>query len=157
LSGYYRRFIEGFSKIAKPLTKLIQKNVKFEWEEKEESAFQLLKQKLCSAPILSLLEGAENFVVYCDASHKGVGVVLMQKDKVIAYASQQLKTHEKNYTTYDLELGVHILDQKELNMSQLRWIELMSDYDYEIFYHPEKGNVVVDALSRKEWIKTLRV
>ncbi|GJV36372.1 putative reverse transcriptase domain-containing protein [Tanacetum coccineum] len=91
---------------------MIQKNVKFEWEEKEESAFQLLKQNLCSAPILSLLEGAENFVVYCDASHKGVGVVLMQKDKVIAYASQQLKTHEKNYTTYDLELGVVVFALK---------------------------------------------
>ncbi|GJX45760.1 putative reverse transcriptase domain-containing protein [Tanacetum coccineum] len=115
LSDYYRRFIEGFSKIAKPLTKLIQKNVKFEWEEKEESAFQLLKQKLCSAPILSLLEGAENFVVYCDASHKGVGVVLMQKDKVIAYASQQLKTHEKNYTTYDLELGVCMFSHPDIS------------------------------------------
>ncbi|GKC41499.1 putative reverse transcriptase domain-containing protein [Tanacetum coccineum] len=131
--------------IAKPITKLTQKSVKFDWGEKEKAAFQLLKQKLCSAPILALPEDSENFVVYCDASHKGLGVVLMQKEKVIAYASRQLKIHKKNYTTHDLELGVvvfalkmwrhylygtkcvvftdhkslqHILDQKELNMRQ---------------------------------------
>ncbi|GJX21348.1 putative nucleotidyltransferase, ribonuclease H [Tanacetum coccineum] len=147
LAGYYPRFIEGFSEIAKPMTKLTQKSVKFNWGEKEETAFQTLKQKLCSAPILALPEGSENFVVYCDASHKGLGAVLMQKQKVIAYASRQLKIHEKNYTTHDLELGVvvfalkmwrhylygtkyvvftdhkslqHILDQKELNMMQRR-------------------------------------
>ncbi|GJW14067.1 putative reverse transcriptase domain-containing protein [Tanacetum coccineum] len=91
LAGYYRRFIEGFSKIARPMTKLTQKSVKFEWGEKAEAAFQLLKQKLCSAPILALPEGSENFVVYCDASHKGLGAVLMQREKVIAYASRQLK------------------------------------------------------------------
>ncbi|GJY81511.1 putative reverse transcriptase domain-containing protein [Tanacetum coccineum] len=91
LAGYYRRFIEGFSKIARPMTKLTQKSVKFEWGEKAEAAFQLLKQKLCSAPILALPEGNENFVVYCDASHKGLGAVLMQREKVIAYASRQLK------------------------------------------------------------------
>ncbi|GJS26735.1 putative reverse transcriptase domain-containing protein [Tanacetum coccineum] len=105
LAGYYRRFIEGFSKIAKPMTKLTQKNVKFDWGEKEEAAFQLIKQKLCSAPILSLPKVSENFIVYCDASHKGLGAVLMQNEKVIAYASRQLKIHEKNYTTHDLELG----------------------------------------------------
>ncbi|GJX20799.1 putative reverse transcriptase domain-containing protein [Tanacetum coccineum] len=82
LAGYYRRFIEGFSKISKPMTKLTQKSVKFNWGEKEETAFQTLKQKLCSAPILALPEGSENFVVYCDASHKGLGAVLMQKEKV---------------------------------------------------------------------------
>ncbi|GKB30115.1 putative reverse transcriptase domain-containing protein [Tanacetum coccineum] len=87
------------------MTKLTQKSVKFNWGEKEETAFQTLKQKLCSAPILALPEGSENFVVYCDASHKGLGAVLMQKEKVIAYASRQLKVHEKNYTTHDLELG----------------------------------------------------
>ncbi|GKE47075.1 putative reverse transcriptase domain-containing protein [Tanacetum coccineum] len=124
--------------------------------DKEEAAFQLLKQKLCSAPILTLHEGAENFIVYCDASHKGLGAVLMQNEKVIAYASRLLKIHEKNYTTHDLELGAvvfalkiwrhylygtkctvftnhkslqHILDQKELNMRQCRWLELLSDYD----------------------------
>ncbi|GKB01869.1 putative reverse transcriptase domain-containing protein [Tanacetum coccineum] len=152
LAGYYRRFIEGFSKIAKPMTKLTQKNVKFDWGEKEEAAFQLIKQKLCSAPILALPKGSENFIVYCDASHKGLGAVLMQNEKVIAYASRQLKIHEKNYTTHDLELGAvvfalklwrhylygtrctvftdhkslqHILDQKELNMRQWRWLELL--------------------------------
>ncbi|GJS38266.1 putative reverse transcriptase domain-containing protein [Tanacetum coccineum] len=79
LDGYYRRFIEGFSKIAKSMTKLTQKNVKFDWGEKEEAAFQLIKQKLCSAPILALPKGSENFIVYCDVSHKGLGVVLLQK------------------------------------------------------------------------------
>ncbi|GJZ64197.1 putative reverse transcriptase domain-containing protein [Tanacetum coccineum] len=112
LAGYYRRFIKGFSKIAKPMTKLTQKRVKFNWGEKEETAFQTLKQRLCSAPILALPEGSENFVVYCDASHKGLGVVLMQKEKFIAYASRQLKIHEKNYTTYDLELGVVVFALK---------------------------------------------
>ncbi|GJR79943.1 putative reverse transcriptase domain-containing protein [Tanacetum coccineum] len=112
LAGYYRRFIEGFSKISKPMTKLTQKSVKFNWGEKEETAFQTLKQKLCSAPILALPEGSENFVVYCDASHKGLGAVLMQKEKVIAYASRQLKIHEKNYTTHDLELGAVVFALK---------------------------------------------
>nr|GEV90828.1 reverse transcriptase domain-containing protein [Tanacetum cinerariifolium] len=105
LAGYYKRFIKGFSKIAKSMTKLTQKNVKFDWGEKEKAAFQLIKQKLCSAPILALPKGSENFIVYCDASHKGLGAVLMQIKKVIAYASRQLKIHEKNYTTHDLELG----------------------------------------------------
>ncbi|GKB15572.1 putative reverse transcriptase domain-containing protein [Tanacetum coccineum] len=154
--------IEGFSKIAKSMTKLTQKGIKFDWGEKEENAFQLIKQKLCSAPILALPEGSKDFVVYYDASHKGLGVVLMQREKVIAYASRQLKIHEKNYTTHDLELGSvvfalkiwrhylygtkctvftdhkslqHILDQKELNMRQ----------------H------LADALSRKERIEPLRV
>ncbi|GJY07621.1 putative reverse transcriptase domain-containing protein [Tanacetum coccineum] len=176
LAGYYRRFIEGFSKIAKPMTKLTQKKVAFEWGDKQEAAFQTLKHKLCSAPILALPQGAENFIVYCDASHKGLGAVLMQNKKVIAYASRQLKIHEKNYTTHDLELGAvvfalkiwrhylygtkctvftdhkslqQILDQKELNMWQRRWLELLSDYDCEIRYHPGKANVVADALSRK--------
>nr|GFB75572.1 reverse transcriptase domain-containing protein [Tanacetum cinerariifolium] len=105
LDGYYQRFIEGFSKIAKSMTKLTQKAIKFDWGEKEENAFQLIKKKLCSAPILALPEGSEDFVVYCDASHKGLGAVLMQREKVIAYASRQLKVHERNYTTHDLELG----------------------------------------------------
>ncbi|GJS89391.1 putative reverse transcriptase domain-containing protein, partial [Tanacetum coccineum] len=112
LAGYYRRFIEGFSKIAKPMTKLTQKNVKFDWTEKAEAAFQLLKEKLCSAPILSLPEGSENFMVYCDASRKGLGAVLKQKETVIAYASRQLKIHEKNYTTHDLELGAVVFALK---------------------------------------------
>ncbi|GJQ89784.1 putative reverse transcriptase domain-containing protein [Tanacetum coccineum] len=184
LAGYYRRFIEGFSKIAKSMTKLTQKGIKFDWGEKEENAFQLIKHKLCSAPILALPEGSEEFVVYCDASYKGLGAVLMQREKVIAYASRQLKIHEKNYTTHDLELGSvvfalkiwrhylygtkctvftdhkslqHILDQKELNMRQRRWLELLSDYDCDIRYHPGKANVVADALIRKERIEPLRV
>nr|GEX69292.1 putative reverse transcriptase domain-containing protein [Tanacetum cinerariifolium] len=152
LAVYYRRFIEGFSKIAKPMTKLTQKKVMFEWGDKQEATFQLLKHKLCSAPILALPEGSEYFIVYCDASNKGLGAVLMQREKVISYASRQLKTHEKNYTTHDLELGVVVfaLDQKELSMRQRRWLELLSDYDCDIHYHPWKANVVADALSRKE-------
>ncbi|GKD00533.1 putative reverse transcriptase domain-containing protein [Tanacetum coccineum] len=137
-----------------------------------------------SAPILALPEGSENFVVYCDASHKGLGTVLMQRKNVIDYVSRQLKVHEKNYTTHDLELGAvvfslkmwrhylygtkcvvftdhksvqHILDQKELNMRQRRWLKFLSDYDCEIRYHPGKANVVADTLSRKERNKQLRV
>ncbi|GJQ92594.1 putative reverse transcriptase domain-containing protein [Tanacetum coccineum] len=177
LAGYYRRFIEGFSKIAKPLTKLTQKKVKFDWGDKEEAAFQLLKQKLCNAPILALPDGSKDFISNYDASIKGLGVVLMQREKVIAYASHQLKIHEKNYTTHDLELGAvlfalkiwrhylygtkcmvftdhkslqHILNQKELNMRQRRWLELLSDYDCDIRYHMRKANLLADALSRKE-------
>ncbi|GJV90234.1 putative reverse transcriptase domain-containing protein [Tanacetum coccineum] len=146
LAGYYRRFIEGFSKIAKPMTKLTQKKVKFVWGDKQEAAFQLLKQKLCSAPILALPEVSKDFIAYCDASIKGLGAMLMQRERVIAYASRQLKIHEKNYTTHDLELGA----VKELNMRQRCWLELISDYDCEIRYHPGKANVVADALSRKE-------
>ncbi|GKB26797.1 reverse transcriptase domain-containing protein [Tanacetum coccineum] len=146
LAGYYRRFIQGFSKIAKPLTKLTQKNKKYIWEKDQETAFQLLKQKLYEALILALPEGNDDFVIYCDASLQGLGAVLMQKEKVIAYASRQLKPHEENYTTHDLELGA----VKELNMRQRRWLELLADYDCEIRYHPGKANVVADALSRKE-------
>ncbi|GJZ30121.1 putative reverse transcriptase domain-containing protein [Tanacetum coccineum] len=112
------------------------------------------------APILALPEGSEDFVVYCDASLKGYGAVLMQREKVIAYASRQLRTHEENYTTHDFRNMAclqYILDQKELNMRQRRWIELLSDYDCEIRYHPGKANVVADALSRKEREKPLRV
>nr|GEZ72849.1 putative reverse transcriptase domain-containing protein [Tanacetum cinerariifolium] len=118
----------------------------------------MLKQKLRSAPILDLPKGSENFLVYYDAFHKGLGAVLMQKDKVIAYASRQLKIHEKNYTTHDLELGSfqHILYHEELNMRQRRWLELLSDYEDEIRYHPRKANMVADALSQKEWNKPLR-
>ncbi|GKA86835.1 putative reverse transcriptase domain-containing protein [Tanacetum coccineum] len=147
--------------------------------DKQEAAFQLLKQKLCSAPILALPEGSEDFVVYCDVSNKGLGVVLIASLRaiVISYASCQLEIHEKNYTTYDLELRSvvfslklwrhylygtkctmftdhkslqHILNQKELNMRQCRWLELLSDYDCEICYHPGNANVVANALSRKE-------
>ncbi|GKE26858.1 putative reverse transcriptase domain-containing protein [Tanacetum coccineum] len=102
----------GFSKIAKLMTKLTQKKVKFEWGDKQETTFQLLKQKLCSAPILALPEGSEDFIIYSDASIKGLGVVLMQREKVIAYVSSQLKIHEKNYTTHDLELRTVVFSLK---------------------------------------------
>ncbi|GJX01244.1 putative reverse transcriptase domain-containing protein [Tanacetum coccineum] len=175
---------QGFSKISKPMTKLTQKKVMFEWGDKQETVFQLIKQKLCSAPILALPEGSEDFIVYCDASKKGLGTVLMQREKVIAYASRQLKIHKKNYMTHDLELGAivfslklwrhylyetkctvfmdhkslqHILNQKELNMRQHRWLELLSNYDCEIRYHMGKANVVAVTLSRKEREPPLRV
>ncbi|GKC87580.1 putative reverse transcriptase domain-containing protein [Tanacetum coccineum] len=152
--------------------------------EEQESAFQLLKQKLCEAPILALPERNDDFVVCCDASLQGLGVVLMQREQVIAYASRQLKPHEENYTTHDPELGAvvfalkirrhylygtkctvftdhksvqHILRQKELNMRECRSLELLADYDYEICYRPGKANVVVDALSQKKQIKPLQV
>ncbi|GJR51438.1 putative reverse transcriptase domain-containing protein [Tanacetum coccineum] len=112
LAGYYRRFIENFSKIAKSLTILTQKSKTFDWGEEQELAFQTLKDKLCNAPVLALLDGPEDFVVYYDASKIGLGYVLMQRGKVIAYASRQLKIHEKNYTTHDLELGVVVFALK---------------------------------------------
>ncbi|GJS47585.1 putative reverse transcriptase domain-containing protein [Tanacetum coccineum] len=112
LAGYYRRFIANFSKIAKPLTLLTQKNKKFEWGDEQENAFRTLKDMLCDAPILALPEGTDDFVVYCDASNQGFGCVLMQRNKVIAYASRQLKIHEKNYTTHDLELGAVVFALK---------------------------------------------
>ncbi|GJU94244.1 putative reverse transcriptase domain-containing protein [Tanacetum coccineum] len=109
--------------------------------------------KLCSAPILALPEGSENFVVYCDASHKRLGTVLMQGEKVIAYASRQLKIHEKNYTTHDLELGAVVLALKMWR----HYLYGTNNYDCEIRYHPRKENVVADILSQKERTKPLRV
>nr|GEV54747.1 putative reverse transcriptase domain-containing protein [Tanacetum cinerariifolium] len=153
LAGYYRRFIENFSKIVKPLTLLTQKNKTYVWGDKQEEAFRILKEKLCNAPVLLLPDGPNDFVVYCDASNQGFGYVLMQRGKVIAYASRQLKIHEKNYTTHDLELGAF----KELNMRQRRWIKLLNDYECEIKYHPGRANVVADALSRKERLRPRRV
>nr|GFB12531.1 putative reverse transcriptase domain-containing protein [Tanacetum cinerariifolium] len=141
LVGYYRRFIKGFSKIAKPMTKLTQKKIKFEFGDKQEAAFQLLKQKLCSAPILALPEGSEDFVAYCDASIKGLGAMLMQRH----YLYETKCTVFTDHTSLQ-----HILNQKDLNLSQRHWLELLSDYDCEIRYHPGKENIVADALSRKE-------
>ncbi|GKA16680.1 putative reverse transcriptase domain-containing protein [Tanacetum coccineum] len=112
LVGYYHRFIENFSKIAKSLTILTQKSKTFDWGEEQELAFQTLKDKLCNAPVLALPDGPEDFVVYCDASGIGLGCVLMQRGKVIAYASRQLKIHEENYTTHDLELGAVVFELK---------------------------------------------
>ncbi|XP_073061824.1 uncharacterized protein [Primulina eburnea] len=137
LAGYYRQFIADFSKIALPLTSLTRKNTKFEWTIECQQAFQTLKDKLTSAPVLVLPCGTEDFVVYTDASKQGLGAVLMQRGKVIAYASRQLKEYEKNYHTHDLELAAR------------RWLELVKDYDCTISYHPGNANVVADSLSRK--------
>ncbi|KAK9065033.1 hypothetical protein SSX86_016416 [Deinandra increscens subsp. villosa] len=176
LAGYYRRFVEGFSSLASPLTQLVRKGVKFEWNEEREKCFEELKKRLVTAPILVLPEGTGGFEIYSDASKKGLGCVLMQHGKVIAYASRQLKPYEVNYPTHDLELAAvvfalkiwrhylygetcdiftdhkslkYIFTQKELNMRQRRWLELLKDYDAKIQYHPGKANVVADALSRK--------
>ncbi|XP_055959732.1 uncharacterized protein LOC126656815 [Mercurialis annua] len=176
LAGYYRRFVQDFSRISAPLTKLTQKGVKFEWTDKCEASFEKLKEILTTAPVLALPSGIEGFTVYCDASRIGLGCVLMQHGQVIAYASRQLKKHEVNYPTHDLELAAvvfalkiwrhylygatceiftdhkslkYIFDQRELNLRQRRWLELLKDYDCTIQYHPGKANVVADALSRK--------
>jgi hypothetical protein len=176
MAGYYRRFVEGFSKIAIPLTQLTHKQTKFRWSEECENSFQELKNRLVSTPILTLPTEGHEYVVYCDASIKGLGCVLMQDGKVIAYASRQLKPYEQNYPTHDLELAAvvfalkiwrhylygerceiftdhkslkYIFTQKELNMRQRRWLELLKDYDLTISYHPGKANAVADALSRK--------
>nr|GEU70893.1 putative reverse transcriptase domain-containing protein [Tanacetum cinerariifolium] len=109
LAGYYKRFIKEYSKIAKSMTKLTQKKVQFDWGDKQEATFQIIKQKLCSAPILALPEISKDFIIYCDISIKGLGAVLIQKKKVIDYVLQQLKIHEKNYTTHDLELAVRTI------------------------------------------------
>ncbi|KAL0534055.1 hypothetical protein IC582_028332 [Cucumis melo] len=176
LAGYYRRFVENFSRIATPLTQLTRKGVPFVWSKACEDSFQTLKQKLVTAPVLTVPDGSGSFVIYSDASKKGLGCVLMQQGKVVAYASRQLKSHEQNYPTHDLELAAvvfalkiwrhylygekiqiftdhkslkYFFTQKELNMRQRRWLELVKDYDCEILYHPGKANVVADALSRK--------
>ena len=176
LAGYYRRFVQGFSSIAAPLTKLTRKNVPFVWTDHCEESFQELKKRLTTAPVLTLPSGSGGFVIYTDASNVGLGCVLMQNDKVVAYGSRQLKEHEKNYATHDLELAAvvfalkmwrhylygekfevhsdhrslqYLFSQKELNMRQRRWMEYIKDYDFPIKYHPGKVNVVADALSRK--------
>ena len=176
LAGYYRKFVEGFSKIAAPLTKLIRKYVKYDWVDTCQQSFEELKGRLTSAPILALPNGRDGFVVYSDASRQGLGCVLIQNDRVIVYASRQLKKHEENYHTHDLELATVVFDlkiwrhylydvpckifkdhkslqyiftQKELNLRQRRWLELIKDYDCTIEYHLRKANVVADALSRR--------
>ena len=176
LVGYYRKFVEGFSKIAAPLTKLTRKDVKYDWVDACHQSFKELKGRLTSAPVLALLNERDGFVVYSDASRQGLGCVLMQNDRVIAYASRQLKKHEENYPTHDLELATvvfalkiwrhylygvscriftehkslqYIFTHKELNLRQRRWFELIKDYDCTIEYHPGKANVVVEALSRQ--------
>jgi hypothetical protein len=176
LAGYYRRFILDFSRIAKPMTELLKKGVKFEWSQKCEDVFHALRQHLTTAPVLAQPDNTKSFDVYCDALGTGLGCVLMQDNRVIAYASRALRPHEQNYPTHDLELAavVHVLKiwrhylmgahcniytdhkslkyifaQDDLNMRQRRWLELIKDYDLEVHYHPGKANVVADALSRK--------
>nr|GEV19644.1 retrotransposon protein, putative, Ty3-gypsy subclass [Tanacetum cinerariifolium] len=141
LAGYYRHFVKGFSRLALPLTQLMRKGEKFVWTDECGESFEELKQRLVSAPILTLPSGSS------DASKKGLGCscILMQHGKVIAYASRQLKPYEVNYPTHDLELAA----VRELNMRQRRWLELLKDYDINIQYHPGKANVVADALSQK--------
>ncbi|KAL8147994.1 hypothetical protein AgCh_005357 [Apium graveolens] len=184
LAGYYRRFLKDFSKIASQVTKLTRKNEKFVWTEKCKESFQELKRRLVTAPVLALPDETGNFVIYSDASLKGLGCVLMQHDKVIAYASRQLKPHEQKYPVHDLELAAivfalklwrhylygekcdiytdhkslkYIFTQKDLNMRQRRWLELIKDYDCSINYHPGKANIVDDALSRKERLNMVKI
>lgn len=170
--------MRDFSKIATPLTHLTKKVTKYEWTDRCEEAFQELKRRLTSAPILALPTSGKDFVVYSDASKNRLGCVLMQEERVIAYASRQLKTHERSYPTHDLELaavvfalkiwrhylyGVHckiftdhqslkyLFSQKDLNLRQTRWLEFLKDYDVDFQYHPGKANVVADALSRRPY------
>ncbi|KAL8119914.1 hypothetical protein AgCh_017147 [Apium graveolens] len=177
LASYYRRFVQDFVKIIAPLTRLIRKTEKFEWTKKYESSFQELKKRLVMALMLAFPDGKRDFVIYSDTWYKGLRCVLMQHSKVIAYASRQMKENEIQYPTYNLDLAdivfalkiwrhylygekcdiftdhkslKYIFTQKELNMRQRRWLELIKDYDCEILYLPGKANMVADALSRKE-------
>ena len=176
LAGYYRKFIRNFSLIASSLHKLLKKNVRFEWSEECQKSMDELKRRLTTAPVLTLPDDSSDYVIYSDASLRGMGCVLMQNGRIISYLSRQLKPHERNYPTHDLELAAvvfalkawrhylygrrcqiysdhrslkYITTQKELNLRQRRWVELIKDYDCTIEYHPRKANVVADALSRK--------
>jgi hypothetical protein len=176
LARYYHRFIPNFSKIVKPITGLLKNDTKFDWSSKCNEAFEQLKVLLTTAPVLAQPDIEKHFDVYCDASGSGLGCVLMQEGRVIAYASRQLCRHEEHYSIHDLELAVvvhalkiwrhyllgntchlytnhkslkYIFTQSELNMRQRRWLELIKYYDLEIHYHPGKANVVADALSHK--------
>jgi hypothetical protein len=178
LACYYHRFIQDFSKIAKPMTKLLEKNKDFEWTEECQASFHELKKHLTSAPMLILPDLTKMFDIYCDASRQGLGCVLMQGGQVVSYAPRQLRKHEENYPTHDLELAVvvhtlkiwrhylirhrceiysdhkslkYIFTQNDLNLRQCRWLELIKDYDLGINYHLGKANVVADALSRKKY------
>jgi hypothetical protein len=176
LAGYYRRFIPDFSKIVKPITSLLKNDTKFNWSSRCNKAFEQLKVLLTTAPVLAQPDIEKPFDIYCDASGSGLGCVLMQEGRVIAYASRQLRRHEEHYPTHDLELAAvvhalkiwrhyllgnichiytdhkslkYIFTQSELNMRQKRWLELIKDYELEIHYHPGKANMVADALSRR--------
>ena len=163
LAGYYRRFVEGFTKLAMPMTRLTKKGEKFLWTPECELVFHILKEKLTMDPVLIIPKSGEEYEVYTDASLQGLGCVLMQGGKVVAYGSRQLKTHEQNYPTHDLELAVvafalklwrcylygkkfqvysdhkslkYIFTQKDLNLRQRRWVEYLEDYDFSLNYHP---------------------
>jgi ribonuclease HI len=182
LAGYYRRFIEGFSKIAKPMTELLEKGKTFEWTPRREAGFQELKKRLTMTPVLTMPNIEKPFLIYCNASGKGLGCVLMQDDHVVAYASRQLRKHEEKYPTDDMELAAvvhalkiwryyiigkrcevysdhkrlkYIFTQLDLNLRQQRWLELIKDYNLGINYHPGKANVVADALSRRSHLNML--
>jgi hypothetical protein len=182
--GYYRRFIPNFSKIAKPMMKLLEKDANFKWSQQCEEAFLTLKKLLTTTPVVAQPDIKKPFDVYCDASGMGIGGVLMQDGRVIACASQQLRHHEEHYLTHDLELLavvhapkvwrhyllgnlVHIytdhkslkylFTQSDLNMRQRRWLELIKEYELEIHCHPGKANMVVGALSRKHHCNHLMV
>ncbi|XP_069145930.1 uncharacterized protein [Solanum lycopersicum] len=168
-------FYEGFSSIAALLIALMKKKVKFEWVQTFEKSFHKLKDRLALAPVLTLPKYGENYTIYCDTSRVGLGCVLMKGGKVIAYASKQLKVHEKNYSTHNPKLevvefaltlwrhylyGLHahvftdhkslkyVFTQRELNIRQWRWLDLLKDYEIIVHYHPREANIVVDALSR---------
>ena len=176
LAGYYRKFVKGFSMTVTSMTRLLKKNVKFEWSEKFQVSFDKLKAFLTEASVLTQPTYGKEYMIFSDASLNGLGCVLMQEGKVVSYASRQLKSHEKNYPTHDLELAAivftlkiwrhylygekcfiytdheslkYLPSQRELNLRQRRWMELIKDYDCVIDYHPRKANVVVYALSRK--------
>jgi ribonuclease HI len=184
LAEYYHRFIENFSKIAKPMTELLKSNTSYVWSDKCEASFQELKTRRTTTPVLTLPDASKDFVVYWDASRQGLGCVLMQGGKVVAYASRQLRKHEENNPTHNLELAAvihalkiwrhylmgnkcdiytdhkslnYIFTQSELNLRQRRWLELIKDYDLNIHYHPGKANVVANALSRKHYCNNLMV
>jgi hypothetical protein len=184
LASYYHRFIPDFSRIAKPMTELLKKGIKFSSNEKCEEAFHTLRAHLTTAPVLAQPDNSKPFDVYCDASGIGLGCVLMQDNQVIADASRALRTHEQNYPTHDLELAAvihalkiwrhhlmgtkchiytdhkslkYIFTQADLNMRQRRWLELIKDYNLEVHYHPGKANVVADTLSRKVHCSCLSV
>jgi hypothetical protein len=184
LAGYYRRFIEEFSKISKPMTELLEKDKKFKWTSACEASFQELKKRLTTAPILVMPDMGKPFSIYCDASSQGLGCVLMQDGHMVAYASRQLRKHEAHYPIHDLELAAvvhalkiwrhylmgkrcdlytdhkslkYIFTQLNLNLRQRRWLELIKDYDLGINYHPGKANVVASALSRRSHVSQLVV
>ncbi|WMV58673.1 hypothetical protein MTR67_052058 [Solanum verrucosum] len=148
LAGYYKRFVEGFSSIASPLTWLTQKKVKFQWSDDCEKSFAELKTRLTTAHVLTLPEGSDGYMIYCDASSVGLGCVLMQQ-VVFALKIWKRYLYGVNVDVFtDHKSLQYVFTQKELNLRQRRWLEFLKDYDMSVLNHPGKVNVVVDALSR---------